>query len=148
MRNAAMRVDRAQGRLPDVRLSMCVFAALIGLPAPDAVAASIFAGCWSAESPVMHEGLQELGLSVEQLSAARSDRSRGVIGSGAREALACDFDGEGETPDLFLGDPEQATRVNLDMKRVWGITPAVDERALFEERPQGRSTAPPVSGSL
>lgn len=54
---AAMRADRPQNGFPDVRLPMCVFAALIGLYAPDAVAASIFAGCWYAESRVMHEVL-------------------------------------------------------------------------------------------
>jgi hypothetical protein len=67
-----MRADRAQDRFPDVPLPMCVLAAPIWVHAPDAVAASIFAGCWYAESLVMHEGLQELGLSVEQLSAARA----------------------------------------------------------------------------
>ena len=113
---------------------MCVVAALIGLYAPDAVAASIFAGCWYAESCVMHETLQELGLPVEELNAARSDRSRNVIGREARETLACDFQGEGEILDLFLGDSEEAARSPLQMEQFQGITLAPDERTLFEAR--------------
>jgi len=96
----------------------------------------------------MHEPLQELGLVVEERSAARSDRSRDVIGRETRETLACDVESEDGIFDLFLGDPEEAARANLDMEQVWGITLAVDERVLFEEGTQGRRTDPPVPGFL
>jgi len=96
----------------------------------------------------MHESLQELGLVVEEPSAARSDRSRGVIGRETREILACDVEREGGIFDLFLGGSEEAARANLDMEQVWRMTLAVDERVLFEKGTQGRRTDPLVSGSL
>lgn len=136
-----MRVIWWQNKLPGVRLPMCVLAALSWVHNADAVAAPIFAGCRYAESRVMHVTLRELGLSIEELSAAR-------IGHEARETLACDFEREGGVLDLSLGDPEEAARANLDMEQIWGVTLAVGERALSEERTQGQWTSPPVSGSL
>ena len=115
-----MRAERGQNRFPHVRLATCVFAALIRVHATDAAATSIFAGCQYAESLVMHEPLQELGLAVEELSAARSNRSRDVIGNEARETLACDFEREDGILDISLGDPEEAARVDLDMEQIWG----------------------------
>jgi len=143
-----MWTGRQQDRFHGVPLSICLLVVLTWVHAAYAVPVSIFTGCRYAVPLVMHEALQELELVIEELSAARSDRSRDAIGREARETLGCDFEREGGILDLFLGDPEEAARVNLDMERVWGITLAVDERVLFEERTQGRRTEPPVSGSL
>jgi hypothetical protein len=143
-----MRAGRRQDRFPGIRLAICALVTLIWVHAAHAVPVWIFTGCRYAASLVMHESLQELGLVVEELSAARSDRSRDVIGRETRETLACDVESEDGIFDLFLGDPEEAARANLDMEQVWGITLAVDERVLFEEGTQGRRTDPPVPGFL
>ena len=98
-----MQEEQGKTRFPDLLLPMSVFVALLGEHATDAIAVSIFAKCWYAESLVMREAPKELGLAAEEPSTAQSGRSRDVIGGEAPETFACDFERAGDILDLSQG---------------------------------------------
>ena len=114
----------------------------------DAAAASIFAVCPGAESHVIFEIPPEIGRSAAELGAAGSELSRGVMERVMREPLACGFEDETGSLNLFLGDTREAARIISYTRQPWRVTLAADERALLEEPSQGRKTGAPMPASL
>jgi hypothetical protein len=67
---------------------------------------------------------------------------------GMREPLACGFEGETGSLNLFLDGTREAARVISYARQTWRVTLAADERALLGEPSQGKRTELPMPTSL